>query len=217
MCIQLLVACKSQGAARGLCTKLVQVADGGLLGEATDWSGVLAHAAITRPDVLLLAHAEADEARTWQILDGLGRVSPGTRVLLLCDSCTHSTVIGSVRRGASGCLFTSSEPSLQVRGIVSVHRGEAWFGRSALLEAIRSQLPAPLPITSDLLDDHELLTAREREILGLAGNALSNKEIARRLKISDHTVKTHLHRIYVKLNQSGRYRAFLSNAGLRLN
>jgi len=40
---------------------------------------------------------------------------------------------------------------------------------------------------------------------------MSNKEIARQLKISDHTVKTHLHHIYVKLEKSGRYKAFLSS------
>jgi Response regulator containing a CheY-like receiver domain and an HTH DNA-binding domain len=56
------------------------------------------------------------------------------------------------------------------------------------------------------------LTAREREILDLVGAALSNKEIARKLAISDKTVKTHLHHIYVKLQRSGRYKAFLSDA-----
>jgi ATP/maltotriose-dependent transcriptional regulator MalT len=86
---------------------------------------------------------------------------------------------------------------------------------TALLDAIRSQLVTQPIITSEMLE-HELLTAREREILGLIGNALSNKEIARRLQISDKTVKTHLHHIYVNLHQSGRYRALLSSSGLRL-
>lgn len=44
---------------------------------------------------------------------------------------------------------------------------------------------------------------------GLIGNAMSDREIARHLKISDHTVKTHLHHIYVKLENSGRHKALL--------
>lgn len=214
MQIRLLLACRSYDAAIALCAKLVQVAEGAILGEIAEMSRVLQHAGVTRPDVLLLEHSEADEECTWQILNELGRVSAGTRVLLLCDACTRSTIIGSVRRGVSGCLFTWSEPSLQVRGVTTVHRGETWFGRTALLDAIRSQI-APQPILlSDSLDAHELLTAREREILGLIGGAMSNKEIARRLLISEKTVKTHLHHIYVKLHRSGRYRAFLSSSGL---
>jgi DNA-binding NarL/FixJ family response regulator len=60
------------------------------------------------------------------------------------------------------------------------------------------------------------LTQREEEILRLIGTGLTNKEIARRLAISDKTVKTHLHHVYVKLHRSGRYKAFLSRPGTPL-
>lgn len=219
MLLSLLVACRSRGAAQDLCAQLVGAAGGEVLGEATDWASVPARAASWRPDVLLLEHAEADEACIWQMLDELkgGEDRDARpRVLLLCDRCTDATIVGAVQRGASGCLLASSAPPLQVRGVVAVHRGEAWFGRQALLDAMRSQI-APRPrLMPEWPDDQALLTVREREVLGLIGKALSNKEIARRLKISDNTVKTHLHHIYVKLNQSGRYRAFLSSAGPRL-
>jgi ATP/maltotriose-dependent transcriptional regulator MalT len=66
-------------------------------------------------------------------------------------------------------------------------------------------------LVTSFMEDQELLTTREREVLALIGTAMTNKEIARHLKISDHTVKTHLHHIYVKLDRSGRYKAFLSN------
>lgn len=60
------------------------------------------------------------------------------------------------------------------------------------------------------------LTQREEEVLRLIGTGLTNKEMARRLAISDKTVKTHLHHIYVKLHRSGRYKAFLSQPGTPL-
>jgi DNA-binding NarL/FixJ family response regulator len=53
------------------------------------------------------------------------------------------------------------------------------------------------------VDEHGL-TPREEEVLRLVGAGLSNKDIARRLTISDKTVKTHLHHVYVKLRLSGR-------------
>jgi DNA-binding NarL/FixJ family response regulator len=58
--------------------------------------------------------------------------------------------------------------------------------------------------------DEVRLTEREQEIFDLIARGLTNKEIARELDISDQTVKTHLHRAYVKLQQSGRYKALLS-------
>ena len=88
-----------------------------------------------------------------------------------------------------------------------IRAGEIWFGRGALLQAFKSLIRVS-PATH--LIDNGTLTARQGQILHLVGAGLSNKEVARRLMISDQTVKTHLHRIYRKLHQSGRYKAFLS-------
>lgn len=211
MPIKLLVACRDPTLASSLCTKLIQVSGGEIAGEAMEITGVLQRAAATQPDVLLLEHATDQEKIAWDVLAQLERASPATRVLLLCDVYTNLTIIGSIQRGARGCLLKSSDPWLHVKAVSSVHQGEPWFGRTALLEALRSQMAAEPATASALLEDHELLTAREREILALAGSALSNKEIARQLNISDKTVKTHLHHIYVKLHKSGRYKLFLSN------
>jgi DNA-binding NarL/FixJ family response regulator len=178
--------------------------------------GVLRAAAVTPPDVLLLQYTHSLDETTrngaWQVLSRISRVSGNTRVLLLCDTYTQRSIVGFIQNGASGCVLSSSEPSLHAKAVRTVHQGEAWFGRTELLEALRSQMDADPVVASDVLDEQELLTVREREILALIGSAMTNKEIARQLKISDHTVKTHLHHIYVKLEKSGRYKAFLSKA-----
>lgn len=213
MPIRLLLACRDKDVALALCANLVQAVSSRIAGEATDMKGVLPTAAATRPDVLLLEHALAEELNSWQMLARLRQVSGSTRFLLLCDTYTHLMIPGFVQRGVDGCLLKGSEPALLAKAVMAVHGGEAWFGRTALLEALRSRI-ATEPNVALTAEEHELLTQREREILGLIGDALSNKEIARRLKISDNTVKTHLHRIYVKLHQSGRYKAFLSKVAL---
>jgi DNA-binding NarL/FixJ family response regulator len=128
--------------------------------------------------------------------------------LLLYATCTRGDILEAIRAGASGCVARSVDPRLLVKAVRTVHAGSTWFGRTALLEALRGQIGVdapPLPETGKL-------TQREEEILRLIGQGLSNKEIGRRLDISDHTVKTHLHRVYAKLHQSGRYKAFLAQA-----
>lgn len=98
-----------------------------------------------------------------------------------------------------------------MKAVGAVQRGEYWFGRAALLEALRSQLTTerlPVPFGEGC----EALTPRERDIMALAATSMSNKEIALELSISDQTVETHLHRIYVKLHKSGRSKLFLADA-----
>jgi DNA-binding NarL/FixJ family response regulator len=128
--------------------------------------------------------------------------------LLLYSACTRDDVIEAIRIGAMGCVARSADPSLVAKAVRTVFTGATWFGRTALLQALRSQIGMDAPAAPDA----GKLTQREEEILRLIGQGLSNKEIGRRLQISDHTVKTHLHRVYAKLHQSGRYKAFLAQA-----
>jgi DNA-binding NarL/FixJ family response regulator len=215
MTIKLLVACREKQSALALFTQIVTASEGRIAGQATHLEGALRAASDSPPDVLLLQYTHSFDDTTrygaWQVLSRIFAVSGNTRVLLLCDTYTQRSFIGFIQHGASGCVLASCEPSLFVKAVRTVHEGETWFGRTDLLHALRSEMHANPLVTSSILEDQELLTTREREILALIGTAMTNKEIARHLKISDHTVKTHLHHIYVKLDRSGRYKAFLSN------
>jgi DNA-binding NarL/FixJ family response regulator len=215
MMIKLLVACREKQASQALCTQIVAQAQGRIEGQAANLHEALRTAAETPPDVLLLQYTHSFDDTTpngaWQVLSHMAAVSATSRVLLLCDTYTPASFIGFIENGASGCVLTSCEPRVLVKAVCTVHEGETWFGRTDLLQALRGKMHANPLATSCMLHDDELLTTRERQILGLIGTAMTNKEIARHLKISDHTVKTHLHRIYVKLDKSGRYKAFLRN------
>lgn len=211
MSIKLLIACREETTALALSKQVNLAAEGCLASQSTDLERVLKSASAIRPDVLLLEHTADGEESAWRILTRIAAVSGDTRVLLLCECHDHLTVAGFVQRGASGCLPRSSTPSMIVKAVRTVQQGGTWFGRSELLDALRNQIVTAPVATAEW--DGDRLTAREQEILGLIGNALTNKEIARRLKISDKTVKTHLHHIYVKLNRSGRFKALLSRGG----
>lgn len=171
---------------------------------------VLAHVKAYPPDVLLMEFDATWPEGTWHTLSAVSRSSPATRFLLLCDHCSTQLLLDFIRHNASGCLLRSTPAALLARAVRVVREGQIWFGRSDLLDAIRRQIGPASPGLQVDPEHDALLTAREREILELIGRAMSNKEIARQLKISTATVKTHLHHVYVKLQKSGRYKALLS-------
>lgn len=205
MQIRLLVGYIDEELGRKILIDVEQQSPAGIECSTVHLELAVAAAAAMRPDVLLLERSR-DSKAALGVLDAVNAISPGTRTLLLCESCSQRLIIDCIRLGASGCLARSSAPALLVKAVRAAFRGETWYGRAALLQALRSQV-CSIPA---LRVDDTSLTRREDEILHLIGAGLSNKEIGRRLEISDKTVKTHLHHIYVKLNLSGRYKAYLS-------
>jgi DNA-binding NarL/FixJ family response regulator len=208
MQIKLLVACKDERRGLALSENLTQEQSTGIAGNTTGLATLRVAIATGRPDVLVLDRALCDGQPAHGILPVLRQLSPATRILLLCEACSHDLAVALIRRGVSGCLLTSDPPSLLVKAVQAVHAGDTWFGRSALFHALRGLLGAAS--AARIPPDEGRLTSREEEILHLIARGLTNKEIARELDISGHTVKTHLHHIYDKLHQSGRYKAVLA-------
>jgi DNA-binding NarL/FixJ family response regulator len=212
MQIMFLIGYADEALGQSLGWKLAREVGIPITSKTTALANVVSSAAAIRPEVLLL-EGDGRFGRALRHLPDIRKASPGTRSLLLYETSTLNLTIEAIKQGASGCLNKSSEPSLYAKAIRAVHAGETWFGRLALLQALQSKIRVP-PASQRLMDEG-MLTPREEEILRLIGSGLTNKEIGRRLDISDKTVKTHLHHIYVKLNKSGRYKAFLSHPETR--
>jgi len=223
MPIRSLISCDDANAGQSLCRGLEQDESGDrIAAELVRPDQLAQRAAATQPDILLIELA-SDAPHGRHVLDRLRQISPRSCILTLCRVCTQQMLIDAVAHGVSGCLLKTNDAALVAKAIRTVHAGETWYGRTALLMALQSQLgvaPALQTIQTvesmEAVDDEHKLTPREDEILHLIGSGLSNKEIGRRLLISDKTVKTHLHRVYVKLNRSGRYKAFLAQPDARL-
>ncbi|MDP3760769.1 MAG: response regulator transcription factor [Ramlibacter sp.] len=207
MQIKLLIACEDENRALCLSTQLAGESANGMTLFTTDLATLHAAAASIRPDVLILEHSPVRH-EVQQMLPPLWRVHPATRVLLLCESLSDDFMLAFVRLGACGCLLTSDPPLLVAKAVRAVHHGDTWFARSSLVLALRKLVGAAPAVR--MRGNEGVLTVREGEIFDLIARGLSNKEVARQLDISDKTVKTHLHRIYVKLRQSGRYKALRS-------
>ena len=124
------------------------------------------------------------------------------KVLVLTTFELDEYVFGALRSGASGFLVKDVELDHLVRGIGAVAAGDALLAPSVtrrLIEefAARSKQPRPMPELS-------LLTEREREVVALAAEGLSNAEIADRLVVSAGTVKTYVSRSIMKLHARDR-------------
>ncbi len=126
----------------------------------------------------------------------------GVRVVILTTFDLDEYVFEAIRSGASGFLVKDTEPDELVQAVHVVAGGEALLSpgvtRRLIAEfAARAKQP---PNTGALAE----LTGREREVLALVGEGLSNSEIARRLVVSPATAKTHVSRAMIKLGTRDR-------------
>jgi DNA-binding NarL/FixJ family response regulator len=140
----------------------------------------------------------------------------GVKVIILTTFETDDYVYQALRAGASGFLVKDTEPEDLIRAVHVVARGEALLSPSVtrrLITSIAAQPASPgqpraagrSPASRDL-PGHDLsrLTEREREILSLVAEGLSNDEISARLFLSPLTTKTHVSRILTKLDARDR-------------
>jgi len=129
-------------------------------------------------------------------------------VLVLTTFETDEHVVAALRAGASGFLGKGAQPEAVVAAIRLVARGDALLSPAATRSLIERVLREPGPDTARDLEGFQAiiedLTEREREILMLVGQGLSNDDIADLLAISRYTVKTHVNRAMTKLSAHDR-------------
>jgi DNA-binding NarL/FixJ family response regulator len=129
---------------------------------------------------------------------------PAVAKILLVESCERELVITAFRSGARGIFsITDTHFRLLCRCIQRVAEGQVWANAEQmrfLLDFI-SQVPSLRVLNSV---GQEMLTPREEQVVALATEGLSNREIARELNLSEHTIKKYLFRIFDKLGVSSR-------------
>ncbi|MFJ6434363.1 response regulator [Streptomyces sp. NPDC091416] len=167
-----------------------------IVGEAGDGREAVRIVERLRPDVALL------DLRM-PVLDGVGATleivagEAPTRVLILTTYDTDADIERGVEAGATGYLLKDATREQLVEAIHSASRGETVLA-PRVAQRLVARMRRPVPVT---------LTARESEVLRAVADGLSNVEIGRRLFIGEATVKTHLLRIFAKLDVNDRTRA----------
>jgi DNA-binding NarL/FixJ family response regulator len=177
-----------------------------VIGEAGDGRQAIEQARELQPELVLLDLSMPD-------LDGLGALpelrtaAPGSAVVVLTASGTEDNLLAAIRAGAAGYLLKTEPPERLVEFLRGVARGEAALSGSVatrLLERVREGREHEGGVPDRIA---ELLSAREVEVLLLLDDHLGTDEIAERLFISEHTVRSHVKSLLHKLGVSSRREA----------
>jgi two-component system, NarL family, response regulator DevR len=183
---------------RGVAKVLESGTDVRVVGEAGSVGDALRRAPAVRPDVAVVALSLSDGSGT-HLSERLQAVVPGVRCLVLNDSTANPTTRAVAGAGASGFLGKHVSGPALLAAVRRVASGETLFDG----EAAEPSGP-PADGGGGLLP---LLTYREREVLALVGEGLSNREIAARMRLAPKTVKNHVTRLLAKLALDNRTQA----------
>ncbi|MGB7293054.1 MAG: LuxR C-terminal-related transcriptional regulator [Thermodesulfobacteriota bacterium] len=153
------------------------------------------------PDVLIV-DTVAPNLDVNELIMSIGEKDVQTQVLLLLHTPDHQLVVDSLNLGVKGFITKKSKSQRLVQAIRIIRRGEI-FGDVKIMKRIIAEFLIRQD-NADAIYDNKL-TKKEIEIAKLVTEGYSNKVIAKELFISDKTVKTHLNRIYKKLEVTSRY------------
>jgi len=156
------------------------------------------------PDVVLLKYELAVAGHQSALPEVL---THGRHTLLFAEDVETETLAYSLRCGAHGLLSRRSSADEVIKAIGKSHDGELWFGREATNLALNAMRGGGEPVRAEPSRDNlELLTPRERRVLQavIANKVRTNKDLAKRLFISESTLRNHLSSIYQKLGVSNR-------------
>ncbi|WP_433291641.1 response regulator [Pseudonocardia sp. CA-142604] len=198
----------------GLAMLLDAAPDVEIVGEAGDGAQAVADAQRLQPDLVIMdvrmPVMDGVEA-TRRITDDSFARDPDAPVKILILTTYHvdRTVHDALRAGASGFLLKDSAPTDLLAATRAIAAGDAWLQPSVARDLIAefAARPEPKAPAPDLL---ARLTPRENEVLVLIAQGLTNSEIAEQFHVSDVTVKTHVGRIFMKLELRDRVHAVIT-------
>ncbi len=184
----------------GLRHLLEEAPDIEVVGSAADGAEALSLAKSLSPDVVLMD-------LQMPVMDGVEATRriladvPGTDVLVLTSFSDGERIIEALDAGAMGYLLKDAEPEVVLEGVRAVQRGDSPLHPRAARELLTAR--------SGARPEAPQLSARETEVLRLVALGLANKQIGRRLGISERTVKAHLTSVFQRLDVSDRTQAAL--------
>jgi RNA polymerase sigma factor (sigma-70 family) len=159
-----------------------------------------------RPDIVLMDIRMPDLDGIAATREALAR-SPDVKVVVLTTFEDDDYIFGALSAGASGFLLKRTKPEELIAAIHTVAEGDSLLSPSVTSRVIDRMAGQPsAAVSSARLDE---LTPRERDVLELMAQGLSNREIAEALVIEESTVKTHVKRILMKLELRDRVQAVI--------
>ena len=160
-------------------------------------------------DVAVVAADLEREGGGMEVARMLRDSRPQVKLVLLLDELRYEPVVAAFRAGAMAVFGRNQSLDQLWKCLACVHAGQIWAGTRELqfvLEALQHSMPARI------INEHgiSLLTEQEEKIVFHVCEGLTNREIAERMELSEHTVKNHLFRIYSRLGISSRVEVMFS-------
>jgi two-component system nitrate/nitrite response regulator NarL len=167
-------------------------------------------------DVIIISSNLGEEPlRGFEALRELRAMKPGIRVVMLLDSSKRETILEAFRAGARGIFTRNQSVDVLAKCVRRVHEGQIWADSEQMSYAVEALATAPAVRAVDA-NGFDLLSKRELEVVQSLAEGLTNREIADKLGLSQHTVKNYLFRVFDKLGVSSRVELLfmtLSQAG----
>ena len=191
---------------KGIRSMLEEMPDVEVVGEAATGREAVDKACALVPDVILM-DIKMPEITGIEATRQVLQENPHIGIILVTMYDDPESAFAGMRAGARGYVLKEAEPEELRRAVEAAQRGEVMLCpiiASKVLEHFRDD---PRPAVQPLPYEH--LTQRELEVLQLAADGLTNKEIAERLFITEKTTKNHISNIFSKLNVNDRTQAVL--------
>ncbi len=210
-CIRLLLVDNHQIVRIGLATLFRTVPHFLVVGEAGTVAEAVAQARQCAPDVVLM-DVRLPDGSGIEACRQIRSERPEARVLMLTSYSDEEAVIASIMAGAAGYLLKDTDAEKLIEGIEAIARGSSLLD-PAVTQTVLSWMQRPgAQVPGDPLS---ALSEREREILPLITEGKTNREIALRLSLSEHSVKSYVSNILQKLRLARRAEAvaFMARRG----
>jgi two-component system, NarL family, nitrate/nitrite response regulator NarL len=152
-----------------------------------------------RPD-LALVDMNMPDPNGLQVLKAVAAEGLSTRIVFLAASPNDREILAAVAGGAFGIMLKESAPDTLINCLQAVAAGRRWLPS----ELVDGALERTRQARAQFVSVDGALTQREREVMLLVADGLSNRDVGRRLNVSEGTVKVHLHSIYQKVAVNNR-------------
>jgi DNA-binding NarL/FixJ family response regulator len=170
----------------------------------SDSNALIATAASHKADVLLISSTlDAEPGRAFEVLRDLRASHPQIRAVILMDSSKREAILHAFRAGARGIFSRHESMESLCKCVRSVHEGQIWASSLQMSFAVEALASTPTVRAVDA-NGLDLLSKREMEVVRSLAEGLTNREIAERLGLSQHTIKNYLFRVFDKLGVSSR-------------
>jgi two-component system, NarL family, nitrate/nitrite response regulator NarL len=206
--IRVLAADSSRMSSQLLAQALAQNTEFHVTGIDPKPASILAAVADEKPNVVLMSSVLDEYTTGFDLIRQVCAMRPETRVVMLMDTSKRSAVVEAFRSGAHGVFSRTESPKLLAKCVCSVHQGQVW-ANSAELRYLLQALCESEPPSCGEVGRIAILSKREQDVVRCVAQGFSNREIGKKLGLTEHTVKNYLFRIFDKLGVSSRVEVVL--------